>query len=58
MVNSEEGYQNLQRFLFGEYKVNMSLSRFTLDFQRTLVQKFQTFLTLWKHKCQSEVSRS
>lgn len=32
MVNSEEGYQNLQRFFFGEYKVKMSLSQFVLDF--------------------------
>jgi hypothetical protein len=32
MVNSEEGYQNLQRFFFGNVKVKMSLANFTLDF--------------------------
>jgi hypothetical protein len=32
MVNSEEGYQNLQRFFFGNVKVKMSLANFMLDF--------------------------
>jgi hypothetical protein len=32
MVNSEEGYQNLQRFLFGDVKVKAVLCDFTLDF--------------------------
>jgi hypothetical protein len=35
IVNSEEGYQNLERFLFGVMKVKTSLCRFTLDFSRT-----------------------
>lgn len=30
MVNSEEGYQNLQRFLFGDIKVKLSLSNVEL----------------------------
>jgi hypothetical protein len=33
MVNSEEGYQNLQRFLFGDVKVKAVLCDFTLDFE-------------------------
>jgi hypothetical protein len=32
MVNSEEGYQNLQRFLFGDVKVKAVLCDFGLDF--------------------------
>jgi hypothetical protein len=32
MVNSEEGYQNLQRFLFGDIKVKAVLCDSTLDF--------------------------
>jgi len=32
MVNSEEGYQNLQRFFFGDVKVKAVLCDFTLDF--------------------------
>ena len=32
MVNSDEGYQNLQRFLFGDVRVKMVLCDFTLDF--------------------------
>ena len=32
MVNSEEGYQNLQRFLFGDVKVKAVLCDFALDF--------------------------
>jgi hypothetical protein len=32
MVNSEEGYQNLRRFLFGDVRVEMVLSDFDLDF--------------------------
>jgi pimeloyl-ACP methyl ester carboxylesterase len=32
MVNSEEGYQNLQRFLFGNVKVKSSLCDFVLNF--------------------------
>lgn len=32
MVNSEEGYQNLQRFLFGNVQVRMSLVNFVLDY--------------------------
>ena len=32
MVNSEEGYQNLQRFFFGNVKVHMSLVNFVLDY--------------------------
>jgi pimeloyl-ACP methyl ester carboxylesterase len=32
MVNSEEGYQNLQRFLFGDVKVDAMLSDFSLDY--------------------------
>ncbi len=31
MVNSEEGYQNLQRFLFGDIKVKLSLSNIELS---------------------------
>jgi hypothetical protein len=31
LVNSEEGYQNLQRFLFGNLKVALSLSNLDLD---------------------------
>lgn len=32
MVNSDEGYQNLQRFLFGDVRVKMVLCDFALDF--------------------------
>lgn len=32
MVNSDEGYQNLQRFLFGDVRVKMVLCDFSLDF--------------------------
>jgi hypothetical protein len=32
MVNSDEGYQNLQRFLFGDVRVKMVLCDFTLDY--------------------------
>jgi hypothetical protein len=32
MVNSDEGYQNLQRFLFGDVRVKMVLCDFELDF--------------------------
>ncbi|QNI30844.1 lipase [Alloacidobacterium dinghuense] len=32
MVNSEEGYQNLQRFFFGNVQVRMSLVKFVLDY--------------------------
>jgi hypothetical protein len=32
MVNSDEGYQNLQRFLFGDVRVKMVLCEFELDF--------------------------
>jgi hypothetical protein len=39
MVNSEEGYQNLQRFLFGDIKVKLSLSDVELsDRQNTFYQ--------------------
>jgi hypothetical protein len=31
IVNSEEGYQNLQRFLFGNLKTTLSLTSLTLD---------------------------
>lgn len=31
IVNSEEGYQNLQRFLFGDIRVNMALSNLSLQ---------------------------
>jgi hypothetical protein len=31
IVNSEEGYQNLRRFLFGNLKVSLSLSKLSLD---------------------------
>jgi pimeloyl-ACP methyl ester carboxylesterase len=34
MVNSEEGYQNLQRFLFGDVKVRTTLCDFDLDYSR------------------------
>ncbi len=33
-VNSEEGYQNLRRFLFGRYKVKVDLRRVTLPDRR------------------------
>ena len=33
MVNSEEGYQNLQRFFFGNMKVKAVLCDFTLNFE-------------------------
>ena len=33
MVNSEEGYQNLQRFLFGDVKVKTVLCDFELNFE-------------------------
>jgi hypothetical protein len=33
MVNSEEGYQNRHRFLFGDVKVQSSLCDFTLDYK-------------------------
>jgi pimeloyl-ACP methyl ester carboxylesterase len=36
MVNSEEGYQNLQRFLFGNLKVKASLVNFALNFTANL----------------------
>jgi PGAP1-like protein len=32
MVNSEEGYQNMQRFFFGNVQVHMSLVNFALDY--------------------------
>jgi hypothetical protein len=32
MVNSEEGYQNLRRFLFGDVRVKILLSDFELDY--------------------------
>jgi len=32
MVNSEEGYQNLQRFLFGDFKITAFLADFDLEF--------------------------
>jgi hypothetical protein len=32
MVNSDEGYQNLRRFLFGDVRVKMVLCDFALDF--------------------------
>ena len=32
MVNSDEGYQNLQRFLFGDVRVKMVLCDFELDY--------------------------
>ena len=33
MVNSEEGYQNLQRFLFGDVRIKAVLCDFNLDFK-------------------------
>lgn len=33
MVNSDEGYQNLRRFLFGDVRVKMVLCDFELDFR-------------------------
>jgi pimeloyl-ACP methyl ester carboxylesterase len=36
MVNSEEGYQNLQRFLFGDVRVQTTLIDFDLNFDRSL----------------------
>ena len=33
MVNSEEGYQNLHRFLFGDVKVKSSMNNFSLDYE-------------------------
>ena len=33
LVNSEEGYQNLQRFLFGDFKITASLVNFHLQFR-------------------------
>jgi len=32
MVDSEEGYQNLQRFLFGDFKITAFLANFDLEF--------------------------
>ena len=34
MVNSEEGYQNLRRFLFGDVRVHMVMCDFELDFSK------------------------
>jgi pimeloyl-ACP methyl ester carboxylesterase len=48
MVNSEEGYQNLQRFLFGDVRVKTTLLDFDLNFDRTLAPDDETVTYLFE----------
>jgi pimeloyl-ACP methyl ester carboxylesterase len=48
MVNSEEGYQNLQRFLFGDVRVQTTLIDFDLDFHPILAPPDETTTYLFE----------
>jgi len=43
MVNSEEGYQNLRRFLFGDIRVHMMMCDFDLDYSQNTGSREVTY---------------
>jgi triacylglycerol esterase/lipase EstA (alpha/beta hydrolase family) len=43
MVNSEEGYQNLRRFLFGDVRVHMVIADFDLDYSQNAGSREVTY---------------